>query len=143
MTFTFLIRVQDLSVGVDHGGFKVILLRQVDLSPALEELLLVLSVELALDASHLVFEMILELSCPVKFRSALITLELPFLVMAAHMVLQVALRDELLAADLARVVALAKVRLQVNIQVAFLCEAVAAKLALVGFDAEVLTQVNL
>lgn len=53
------------------------------------------------------------------------------------------LRDELLPADLAPIVSLTFVALQVHVQVAFLCEIVATDLTLERFDPEVLAKVDL
>jgi hypothetical protein len=53
--------------------------------------------------------MVFELCRAIKLAPTTLTLELSILVMAAHVVLQVALRDELLIANLALVVAVAEV----------------------------------
>ncbi len=63
--------------------------------------------------------------------------------MSAEVVLEVALGDEALAADVAPVVAPAHVALHVHVQVALLGEAIAANLARKGLHAEVLPDVNI
>lgn len=87
--------------------------------------------------------MIFELSGPIELTSAVVTAKLPILVVSPHMVFKVPFGDKVLGADLALIVSVAIVRLQMNIQVTFLCEFVSTKVAAIGLDPKVLPDVNL
>jgi hypothetical protein len=87
--------------------------------------------------------MIFELSRPIELTSAVVTAKLPILVVSPHVVFQVPFGDKVLGADLALIVAMAIVRLQMHVEVAFLCELVSTKVATVGLDPKVLPDVNL
>jgi hypothetical protein len=87
--------------------------------------------------------MVFELRRSVKLGAAFPAAELSVLVVPPYVVLQVPLCDKLLRADLTLVVAVAEMRLEVDVEVPFLCEFVAAELALVGLDSQVLADVDL
>ena len=78
--------------------------------------------------------MIFKLSGPIELTTAVIAAEFPIFVMSPHMILQVPFGDKVLGADLALIVAMAIVRLQMHIEVAFLCELVSTEVAAVGLD---------
>jgi hypothetical protein len=100
----------------------------------LEKLILILLIHLILHTSKLILQMIFKLSGPIELTSAVIAAEFPIFVMSPHMILQVPFGDKVLGADLALIVAMAIVRLQMHIEVAFLCEFVSTEVAAVGFD---------
>jgi hypothetical protein len=101
---------------------------------ALEKLILILLIHLILYTSKLVLQMIFKLSGPIELTSAVITAKFPIFVMSPHMIFQVPFGDKVLGADLALIVAMAIVRLQMHVEVAFLCEFVSAEVAAVGLD---------
>lgn len=78
--------------------------------------------------------MVLELSRSVEFAPTAPTLELAVLVVTTNVVLEVALGNELLVADLTFVVTVAEVALQVDIKVPLLGEFIPTVIALIGLN---------
>ena len=78
--------------------------------------------------------MIFKLSRAIELASAVITSKFPIFVVPPHMIFQVPFGDKVLGADLALIVAMAIVRIQMHVEVAFLCEFVSAEVAAVGLD---------
>lgn len=63
--------------------------------------------------------------------------------MSSHVILKMALRDELQVANLTVMVSLTEVALKMNIQVSLLRELVVAEVTLVGFDPQMFSDVDL
>lgn len=87
--------------------------------------------------------MIFELSRPIELTSAIVAAKLPILVVSPHMVFKVPFGDKVLGANLALIVAMTIMGLQMHIQVAFLCEFVSTKVAAIGLDPKVLPDMYL
>ena len=101
---------------------------------ALKELIFILLIHLILHTSKLVLQMIFKLSRPIELASAVIASKFPIFVVPPHMIFQVPFGDKVLGADLALIVSMALVRLQMHIEVTFLCEFVPTEVAAVGLD---------
>jgi|LauGreDrversion4_2_1035121.scaffolds.fasta_scaffold78871_2 hypothetical protein len=80
-----------------------------------EELLLVVSGNLILNAPQLVLEMIFQLSRSVKLTPAVVTPKLPIFIVPSHVVLQMTFGNKVLGANLALIVSMTIVRLQVHV----------------------------
>ena len=100
----------------------------------LKKLFFVVSIHPVLHTSELVFQMIFQLSGPIKLAPAIFTAKFSIFVVSPDMILQMPFGDKVLGAHLTLIVPMSIVRLQVNIKVTFFCEFVPTKVAAVGFD---------